>query len=104
MKKFREPKNVLEVREQTEACEAQNSLSRFVNSMSFDPQWFVQAELSDHPTLQQSFVRLIVAYLFALAEFEPYEYDLRLEASVKLAKQFKQAVEDGTINAGLPYI
>lgn len=59
---------------------------------------FVDAMLREHRTLQQAFTKLVVDWLKALSESR---YDLRNEASVKLAQALVPVIED---MPGLPYI
>jgi hypothetical protein len=57
-----------------------------------------------HRTFQQAFMRLVVGVIKHFAKKEMYDYDLRNEASVKMAKQFVKLAEEGKINDGLPLI
>lgn len=61
---------------------------------------FTKKMLSEHPTLQQNFTRLCVAWLEALAKVE--YCDLRNEASVELAKLFVETIPPE--KRALPYI
>lgn len=54
---------------------------------------------NEHRTLQQNLARLLVAWLEELAKPEA-RYDLRNEASVKLAREFVEKVKE----RGLPFI
>jgi hypothetical protein len=63
-----------------------------------DRKKFVGAMLREHRTLQQSFTKLVVDWLVALSESN---YDMRNEASVKLAQALVPVIED---MPGLPYI
>lgn len=53
----------------------------------------------EHRTIQQNFTRLCVAWLVELAKPEA-RFDLRNDASVKLAREFVMKVEE----RGLPFI
>ena len=68
-------------------------MSRFVNCCGSEHiQAFVDAMGLDHPTLQQSFSRLCVVWFRLLAKTE--HFDLRNEASVKLARRIVGELED----------
>lgn len=71
------------------------AMSAFVNSFSIDEKGFIKEMANKHRTLQQSFTRLCWEWLKTLsAMYEKGNYDLRNEASCKLAnkivKQFKE--------------
>lgn len=71
-----------------------------VNSYSFRNKKFTNKMLQQHRTLQQSFTGLCLDWLITLADVE--SYDLRNEASVKVAKKIKECLgEDGFY---LPFI
>lgn len=59
---------------------------------------FAQQFSKSHRTIQQNYTRMCIAWLEELAEQK--NYDLRNEASVKLAKEFVEKVKE----RGLPYI
>ena len=52
-----------------------------------DGRGLTAALAQEHRTSQQNFTRIMVAWIEYLANLEHGEYDLRNEASVKLAKQ-----------------
>lgn len=60
---------------------------------------FAEMFAREHRTVQQNFTSLCVAWLEKLAKPDTY-YDLRNEASVMLAREFVEKVQ----NRGLPYI
>lgn len=64
-----------------------NKLMDLVNDMTMDEDKLVDGMSRNHRTLQQNFTRLSVAWIEHLAKLEPGQYDLRNEASVKLAKE-----------------
>ena len=65
--------------------EAARMVSNMLNSYSSDGERaFVAQMANDHRSLQQAFTRLCVAWLRTIADAR---YDLRNEASVKLAKE-----------------
>jgi len=70
-----------------EAVDAAVSISRFVNRMGFDADMFIRSMSREHRTLQQSFTRICLAWLWHLSQLEDGYYDLRNEASVKTAKE-----------------
>ena len=53
----------------------------------------VMSVRNQHRTLQQNFTRLCVAWLDQLAKLEENDYDLRMEASVRLAKKLAKMEE-----------
>ncbi len=55
---------------------------------------FVEEMNREHRTLQQNFMKLVVAWIRLQAEKTEYQYDLRNEASVLLAKQIVDNFED----------
>lgn len=75
-----------------------NTMSDFVNSFTCDYKGFANIMGMEHPTLQQNFTKLCVAWLKHLSNKE--HYDLRNEASVKFAKSIKEELE----KVGLPTI
>ena len=62
-----------------------------MNTFSFDEKAFVKGFLRMHRTLQQKFVRVMVACISALADEE--NYDDRNRASVALCRELKPIVE-----------
>ena len=66
---------------------------------TFQYEKLAKERANDHPTLQQSFMRMVVQFIEKMAD-KPY-YDGRNEASVKLAKKLKPIIEE---NRGLPCI
>ena len=71
------------------------AFSKFVNSRG-TPEYEQAVELMsrDHRTLQQQMTRVCVMWLEHLAALEEPGYDLRNEASVKLAKRLLSEVEE----------
>jgi len=54
-----------------------------------------------HPTLQQNFMRLVIAFIEAEAEkYEKGHYDARNHATAEICKELWEIVKD----KGLPYI
>ena len=60
-------------------------LAKLVNSMSFKPDYFIDAMSKEHRTLQQSFTKLCMQWLEYVASDE-YRTDGRNEASHELCK------------------
>ena len=70
------------------------AIMRQMNSMSFRADKIAKAIVNDHPTLQQSFFRLVLAVIWEMAE-NKYT-DMRNEDSVKIASKIKKAlIESG---------
>lgn len=77
---------------------AAKMMSDFVNAAATgDRKEFVEVMGKEHRTLQQNFTRLCVQWFKHLSDQE--RYDLRNEASVRLAKEIMQKC-----NTSLPYI
>jgi len=74
----------------------------FVNSYSNDAdiKMFIETMRSEHRTLQQNFTKLCKAWFLDLAERTSGQYDQRNEASVMLAKEIKDILE----NSYLPLV
>lgn len=75
--------------------EAADKVSRILNSSGFEMETeFVQTMANDHRSLQQAFTRLCVRWFRHLAECgETARFDLRNEASVKLAQELKPILD-----------
>lgn len=80
-------------------AEQVNTVSRMLNSYSFNPAAFCKNMQNEHRTLQQSFTRLCVEWLKTCASDE-YLFDERNRASHEVAKRM---VEAGG-NTALPFI
>lgn len=74
-------------------------VEKMVNDFGFEDEELAKSMANDHPTLQQSFMRMVVKFIEKMAD-KSY-YDGRNEASVKLAKKLKPIIEE---NRGLPCI
>ncbi|MCK5346885.1 MAG: hypothetical protein KAR20_25930 [Candidatus Heimdallarchaeota archaeon] len=61
-------------------------IAAHVNTMSFKPNYFIEAMSREHRTLQQSFVKLCMQWLEYVASDE-YRYDGRNEASHDICKE-----------------
>lgn len=78
---------------------AYEKLSDAINSTSWNPMDFAKAAMYDHPTLQQSLIRTMVA---TINEFAKKEYtDARNEGGVQMCRNL---VASGLLNDYLPYI
>jgi len=74
-------------------------VEKMVNDFGFQYEELAKSMANDHPTLQQSFMRMVVQFIEKMADKQ--YYDGRNEASVKLAKKLKPIIEE---NRGLPCI
>lgn len=74
-------------------------VEKMVNDFGFQDEELAKSMANDHPTLQQSFMRMVVQFIEKMAD-KPY-YDDRNKASVELAKKLKPIIEE---NRGLPCI
>lgn len=74
-------------------------VEKMVNDFGFQDEELAKSMANDHPTLQQSFMRMVVQFIEKMAD-KSY-YDGRNEASIKLAKKLKPIIEE---NRGLPCI
>lgn len=88
--------------ERPDETETAREIADMLNVMGFSTRKFSEAMGAQHRTLQQSFTRTCLSWLQYLSEQE--HFDLRNEASVKMAKQFMKLVRDGQINDGLPHV
>ena len=70
----------------------EESVSNMVNDMSFDEKSMAEKMSNDHPTLQQSFMKLCVKFIQKMAEKTCY--DGRNERSVKMAQKMVSAMDD----------
>lgn len=70
-----------------------------VNDCGFRDKELAEKMANDHPTLQQSFMRMVVAFIKKMAE-KPH-YDGRNEKSVLLAKKLQPIIEG---NEHLPFV
>ena len=86
----------------TSEKELAQTISDSVNSMSFSKDVFVHEMSVEHRTLQQNFTRLCIAWLLQLRELNEPDYDLRNEASVKLAKKLLKGLDQYDLS--LPHI
>ena len=78
---------------------AYESLSDSINSTTWNPVDFAKAAMYDHPTLQQSLIRTMVA---TINEFAKKEYtDARNEAGVQMCRNL---VKSGLLYDFLPFI
>lgn len=85
-----------------QAKEVSDKIMQMVNGMRVSPKHIAEAMSYDHRTLQQCFTGICVAWFKKLAEMERTgNYDLRNEASVKLAKKLEHELADVE---GLPFI
>lgn len=88
-----------------DGTELADRVADFANAMCNEEEErkFVVAMTSMHRTLQQSFTRLIVLWFKQLAEMHDKGlYDLRNEASCKLAKEVMKLEESG--KTSLPFV
>ena len=84
-----------------EGREMAEQLAQFTNS--FDngcQQAFAEGMLRQHRTLQQNVVRMFMSYMDMLAEQD--DYDLRNQASIRLAKRIKRLMDDEHVT--LPFV
>ena len=88
--------------EKTAAQEAAAAISRFSNNMGRKQTDFIDAMDREHRTLQQNFTGLCLAWLQHLSTLQSSQYDLRNEASVKIAKKLLKDVDKYDLS--LPFI
>lgn len=67
-------------------------VEHMVNDCGFDEQIVAEKMAFNHPTLQQSFMRLCMTFIKLMAE--KAHFDARNENSVKMAKRIMEAVTD----------
>ena len=76
-------------------------LAKLVNSMSFKPDYFIDAMSREHRTLQQSFTKLCLQWLEYVASDE-YRIDARNEGSHEVCKRIIEMWRDQA-DLGLSY-
>lgn len=74
-------------------------VEKMVNDFGFQDDELAKAMATDHPTLQQSFMRMVTKFIGKMAEKQ--YYDDRNKSSVELAKKLKPIIEE---HRGLPCI
>jgi len=75
--------------------EAAHLLMRHLNVFSFNNEAFAKAICNDHRTLQQSAMRAFLACIQQWKEaHDEGRYDMRNEATVRLAKKMLEAVDE----------
>lgn len=74
--------------------ELANACTNYVNSFSCKEKDFAEAMSRQHRTLQQSFTRMIVAYLCMQAQETD---DLRNQSSIEFSKKVIKLLEDEKI-------
>lgn len=85
--------------ENSKEGKAYRQLSDAINDTCWNPNDFAKAAMYDHPTLQQSLIRTMVA---TINEFAKKEYtDARNEYGVQMCRKL---VESGLLNDCLPVI
>lgn len=80
-----------------------NEMADFVNSFSPRNKEFIIAMCLQHRTLQQSFGRLVMEYIFYMAT-QVKHTDPRNEATVKLCREILNNVPDFEYKKNLPFI
>ena len=81
--------------------EAAMNLSNYVNAYGYNEKEFAKCICNDHPTLQQSVIRLMIATMREMAN-KKY-FDARNEAAVKASRIMIAALEKEKAD-GLPLI
>lgn len=69
-----------------------NAVSDMVNDFGFDEQHLAEAMAKDHPTLQQSYMRLFKAFINKMSQ-KAY-FDGRNQSSVELAKAINEKMQE----------
>ena len=88
----------MRVEDEREVREVVSSVSHLVNAYGHEETDFFIREMGrEHRTLQQGFTRLCRAWFLHLASLKEFQYDLRNEASVELAKKIRGVLEDNPL-------
>lgn len=74
-------------------------VDKMINDTCFEDEELAKAMATNHPTLQQNFMRMVVMFIEKMAD-KSY-CDDRNRSSVELAKKLKPIIDE---NRGLPYI
>ena len=85
----------MRIEDERQVREAVQSVSHLVNAYGHEEADFFIREMGrKRRTLQQGFTRLCRAWFLHLASLKEFQYDLRNEASVELAKKIRGILED----------
>ncbi len=76
-----------------EAKEVSKALERYLNRFGHPEKDLVKEIEMWHPTIQQNFTKLCVAWFLRMAE-DSFRYDKRNEASVKLARKLYNILKE----------
>jgi len=88
----------MRMEDEREVREVVSSVSHLVNAYGHDEvDFFVREMGREHRTLQQGFTRLCRAWFLHLATLKEFQYDLRNEASVELARKIMGILEDNPL-------
>lgn len=91
----------IEIIRESREYKAADTLSEAHNAMGFNHQNFAQGIIHQHPTIQQSIMRSIIATLRLMASPD-YRYDLRNRSTHEAAKKL---VESGILDEiYLPFV
>lgn len=90
------------VANETEGREVADAIGNYVNRHS-NPEFLIEGLDRQHRTLQQSFMRHVVAWIEHLATLQDGQYDGRNEASVRFAKSITQT-DAWKKTTGMPYV
>lgn len=84
------------------ACALADEISSFLNCENMG--FLMEAMSRQHRTLQQRFTAFALQWLFYLSRLDSADYDLRNEASVRVAKQVAEALDWQDVKPTLPNI
>lgn len=90
--------------QQSREYQAARELERVLNDYGFNPDNFTAAIPSFHKTLEQSFMRLIIACIKFMADDSNRFIDLRNQGAHKAAVILVQALEEHKNEIYLPFI
>ena len=82
---------------------AANQILQSINTFA-DFKKIAKLIANDHPTLQQSFMRLAMEFIRIESDKTENQYDLRNEATIKLCQRSKEKLPYEDFNGSLPLI
>lgn len=80
------------------------TLSEFVNAYNYDKLGFAEALMSDHNTIQQSAISLMLFTIRAFSQMNPAQVDPRNRRAVQVCQKITDFMEENNLPFTLPLI
>ena len=93
-----------EIQEKKAVNQILQSINTFADFKKTDFKKIANLIANDHPTLQQSFMRLAMEFIRIESDKTENQYDLRNEATIKLCQLIKEKLPYEDFNGRLPLI